>query len=55
MEMNMDTTSESNLSTNITTGLIKKNSTFPTMEASLDMMGQSLPITIKSTANTFFQ
>ena len=49
MEINMNTASESNLRTNITTGLVKKNSTSSTMEGTLDMMGQSMPISMKMT------
>lgn len=49
MEINMNTTSESNLRTSLTTGIVKKNSTSATMEGTLDMMGQSMPITMKMT------
>ncbi len=55
MEVNMNTTSESKIKTNTLTGLVKKNSTSATMEGTLDMMGQSMPITMKMTTEIEFE
>lgn len=52
MDIMMNTTSESKIITNITTGLVKNNSTSATMEGTLDMMGQSMPISMKLTTET---
>ena len=49
MEMNMNSKSESTLRTNINTGIVKKNSTSATMEGTMDIMGQSMPINMKMT------
>lgn len=46
----MNGTSESTILTNVQTGLVQKNTTTASMEGTLDMMGQSLPLsmTLKS-------
>ena len=55
MEMNMNTTAQSIIKTNILTGLVKKNSTTGTVEGTLDMMGQSMPISMKMSSEVVFE
>lgn len=55
MEMNMNTTAQSIIRTNVTTGLVKKNSTTGTVEGTLDMMGQSMPISMKMSSEVVFE
>ena len=55
MEMNMTTTAQSIIKTNIITGLVKKNSTSGTVEGTLDLMGQSMPISMKMTSEVIFE
>ena len=55
LEMNMNTTAQSIITTNVQTGLVKKNSTTGTVEGTLDMMGQSMPISMKMTSEVVFE
>ena len=54
MDITMKGMSESTITTNSATGLVKKNTTKTNMEGTLDMMGQSIPITMEmSSVSTF--
>ena len=55
MEMNMNTTAQSIIRTNVVTSLVKKNSTTGTVEGTLDMMGQSMPISMKMSSEVVFE
>lgn len=54
-DMTMDGTGAGEILVDTKTFLVKKSMLSNNVNGTLDMMGQSLPITIKSTANTVFQ
>lgn len=52
MEISMDGTSLGVIIVDIKTGLVKKNTQDSDVTGTLDMMGQSIPLTIKMTSNS---